>query len=263
MNYDRLRQSSSVQGVALIMGDDPINLPGTLTPAQKYEAYITSLAPLLWLRLRETSGTTPVNSGSLAGLTITWTAGAGALGQTGQLGANEAYDFDALASIITIAATASLDLATFTEVALVRPDAAGESSVGRISNYGSGTQFTQFNGALTALRAQVGAGTAANTVATTGLTAATWALLFQTYDDAGDRKVRLYKGIAGAVAEYAYSTQDAATGTRSSVAASALNVGNRTLTDCTWDGLYDEFMMFNRILSAAEMLQITLLSGLV
>jgi hypothetical protein len=228
--------------------------------AVSYEQFVTDdLDPVIWYRLRETSGTSPANSGS-ASLTATWTPGAGALGQTGKLGANEAYDFDALVSKIAIADNAAIQaLATYTIIGLVHADGFGENNAGEIIHLG----------ALNAFRATGTAGrftmvfdtgsTDATSTSTDGfLTTGAWLAIFGTYDDAGDRRARLYKGVAGVVTEATYSAQTAATGSR--VAPVGAIIGN--FSDVrTWDGLIDEIIVCNRVLTSAEMLQYTQLAG--
>lgn len=226
-----------------------------------YANYIASLAPLLWLRLRETSGTTVTNSGSVA-LNGTWTAGAGALGQTGKLGINEAYDFDGANSKIVLADNAAIQaLATYTIVALCNADGAGESSAGTILHLGAGVSggFRRTGTSNAWVMNFDTDGTDANS--TTNVDFApdgVWLCMFGTFDNAGDRTARIYKGVSGAVAEATYATQTPATGTR--VTPIGAVIGN--FADVrTWDGLIDEVLIFNRILTAGEMLQITQLLG--
>jgi hypothetical protein len=84
-----------------------------------------------------------------------------------------------------------------------------------------------------------------------------------SYNDAGDRKVHIHIGASGAVGECAYSTQTAATGTLSNLSGSGYNlyIGNIYDQSGTFDGLIDEVLCFNKVLTAAQMLQIVRLSG--
>lgn len=110
-----------------------------------YANYMASLNPLIWLRLRETSGTAPVNSGSLS-VTNVWTPGAGALGQTGKLGANEAYSFDALVSRIRITNNATLAAMTTQKWAFLAQIATlGEGSLGHLFGWASGAGGANLN----------------------------------------------------------------------------------------------------------------------
>ena len=202
--------------------------------------YVADATMPLWLRFRETTGTVAVNSGS-AGAALNGTiAGTTVLGQTGALGANEAFDLDGLTSRIT---SAGVEYATFTIAMLVRPDNAGEGNVGAFFSHANTVNRLQFSGSLNAITMKVAAGTDALSTTTTGLAAAIWQWIFLTYADAGDRKIHLYKGVSGAVSEYAYSAQDAATGTKATMAGQTLTIGNRTANDVTFDGRIDEFKL--------------------
>lgn len=229
-----------------------------------YSQFVTNtLAPVLWYRLRETSGTAAANSGSAgAAVNGVWTAGAGAIGQTGKLGANEAYDFDGLVSKIVIPSDAAIQaLATYTIIGLVRADGFGESSAGTILHLGAAsTMDFRLSGAGGIFRMGFDTDTTdASSVSAGGFFATgAWAAMFGTFDNAGDRKARIYKGLAGAVTEASYTTQTAATGTR--VAPVGAVIGN--FGDVrTWDGQIDELIVCNRVLTAAEMLQFIQLVG--
>lgn len=228
--------------------------------ALTYADYVASLAPLLWLRLRETSGTTAANSGSLGaaqnGVNTDVT-----VGQTGQLGANEAADLNGTTSKIQVPATASLNLNAWTYACLVKADTAGESSQGNFFAYDVAGNFAaKFNSALTALRCAWGTGTFSVSVTTTGLTAGTWAWVFFTFDFAGDKKIRIYTGVAGVLAEKAYSSQTD-TAAVPTLTGQSLIVGNTSNQVFTFDGLYDEFLVKDRVLTTGEMTQIVTLSG--
>lgn len=233
-------------------------LSGSITLTQ----FVTNtLAPVLWYRLRETSGTTAANSGS-AGSSVdgTWTAGAGAVGQTGKLGANEAYDFDALVSKIVIPNVAAVQaLETYTLIGLVKADGFGENSAGTIIHLGALNAFriTGTAGRMTTVfdtDATDGSATTNDGFLVTG----SWLALFMTFNNAGDRTPRLYKGVSGAVAEATYASQVQATGTRVTPLGGV--IGN--LSDVrTWDGLMDEVLVCNRVLTASEMLTYTQLAS--
>lgn len=226
-----------------------------------YASYIASLAPVLWLRLRETSGTNAANSGSLgAAADGTWTPGAGAVGQTGQLGANEAYDFDGAASDILIPdATAINNVAVVTYATLFKADGAGENNIGMF--YSSSTRQFRINSSSFPVRMFISGTANANSVTNNSfISTGAYHWIFATFDNTGDRKVRLYKGISGAVTEATYTTQDAMTGPIVNTATH--HVGNNAAANGTFDGLIDESLIFDRVLTTAEMLQITTLSGL-
>lgn len=235
--------------------------PGGLTPAQAFAAVMAAQNPLLWYKLNETSGTTVINYGSAgASANGTWTAGAGALGQAGKLGANEAYDFDALASKIVIPDIAAIQaLATYTIMGLCKADGAGENNAGTVLHLGASAGMGFRRSTLAWSMGFDTDGTDATSTSNSGFVANdVWLALFGTFDNAGDRTARIYKGSGGVVTEATYATQTAASGTR--VAPLGAVIGN--FSDVrTWDGLIDEVVVFNRVLSAAEMLQITAAAG--
>lgn len=240
-------------------------LLGGASYASTLQSFVDAGTLPLWLRFRETSGTTAANAGSSgATLNATWTPGVGSVGQTGKLGANEAYLYDALNSKATIAdATSIASAAVFTQAVLIRPATAGESNSGAFMYWDSNTQaYFKIDSNLNAVNVRVDTdATSANTLGTLTLAANTWQWVFATYDNAGDRKLRLYKGVGGAVTEAtAYGAQTAATGNLIAQG-TALVIGNRSANDNTFDGLFDEALRFNIVLSSAQMLQIVQQSG--
>lgn len=233
---------------------------------QTYAEYVASLAPVLWLRLRETSGTAVDNAGSGgAALDATWTAGAGALGQTGQLGVNEGYDFDSADSRIQANTVTGLNVPAFTAAILCKPDTAGEGGVGAFLFLDNGTDFEwRWNDNLSSINCErrsndVGARAIGDTP---GVSAGAWTWLFATYDDNGDRTPRLYFGNNGLLRESSsYSTFRAATGTINAIGTN-YSVGNNPTQTRTFDGVIDEILFFDSVLSEAAMLLITQASGL-
>lgn len=260
---DRRRKEAAINLLGLIgwpqIGVEPVtpSLIAETPGGQSYADYIASLAPLLWLRLRETSGTSVANSGSLGG-SGTWTAGSGALGQTGKLGANEALLFDG--SVSKIVSADNPKTPAFTACGLAFGNSQGENSAGAILHTGQqasdNTLRVSGAGAITS-----GVDTDSTDAVTTSVNGAfetgKWIWYFATYDDNGDRKIYLYKGLAGALSNIV-SSQTAATGIRSN--SGGYQVGN--FSDVrTWDGLIDEVLLFPRILTSGEMLRIIQLSG--
>lgn len=244
-----------------------INITNTI---DTYVEYITqTINPVLWMRNRETSGTTATNSGSAGAILNGVIGGTTTLGQTGQLGANEAFLFDGATSRIVIPNDASINaLPVYTYIALIKPSSAGELTLGTMFawNNGTSTNFGNilfFNASLTGLRYSYrnSADTNFETI-TTGYTILTsqYTMIFVEYDDNGDRKPNLFYGINGAVTEFSYSSNVALTGTVKTQQ-NSLHIGNRSDFATTFAGLYDEFMIVNRILSSAEKLQIVSLTG--
>lgn len=238
---------------------------GGLSAAQVYTNFVTNiLAPVLWYRLRETSGTTAANSGSAgAAANGVWTAGAGAVGQTGKLGANEAYDNDGLVSKIVIPNIAAIQaIETYTVIGLCKADAAGENNAGTILHLGVGAAAAfRRTGVSNVWNMGFDTDTtdAVSSTETNFAPDGVWLAMFGTYDNAGDRKCRIYKGFAAALVESNYAGgQVAATGTR--VTPNGATIGNY-IDLRTWDGLIDEVIVCNRVLTAAVMLTYSQLAG--
>lgn len=239
-----------------------IGASGT-APEVTYETLMQSLAWIMWRRYNETSGTTTVNHGSAgAALNGVWTPGAGALGQTGHLGLSEAYNFDGADSVDVVPNTAAHNaLAASTRYWLFKPDSAGEGALGSFYIWGFlGTNGgLVFNGSLDSISGQKDLATT-NAVSTTtnGFAAGAWAMLFETYDHAGDKKIRYYKyPIGGPLAELTYSVQTAGVGNVVAVAGTeAYYVGNRFSSDLGFDGLIDEHAVRSGVLTTAQMTQI-------
>ncbi len=247
--------SSAAVKELLLFGDD----------AKTFAQFIADTAPVGWWKLNDASSPA-VNSGS-AGTAINMTGTSVTFQQTGKLGATDAVSLDGANSRLQTANNAALANPTTWEFAfLVNPNSAGESSQGKFFSWGNAFSDTihhfEFGSGLTAVRTQIwnAAGSSFASSTTTGLTASTWAWVFCAYDDSGDRKAHLYKGISGVAAEYAYSLQVALTGTYKTPT-QALNLFNTSNQTLTFDGLADEVLYWNRNLTANERTQITALSG--
>lgn len=217
---------------------------------------ISASAPLLDLKHNETSGTTVRNTGTLAATADgVWTAGAGALGQTGnQSKANEAYDYDGAASLTTVPAVASLYASTaLTLLILCKPDTAGEGNAGTPSSSGRHQWRIPSTVNLPSRLFITSDATAGNSVtADTFVATGVWQMFIATFDNAGDRKIRIYKGVGGVLTEATYGTQTAMTGTLN-VASSTQVVGNVAAATQTFDGLIDRFTQWDRVITPAEM----------
>lgn len=221
-----------------------------------YDAYVASLAPLLWYKFNEPSGTTVTNYGSLgSAVNGTFTPGSGAVAQTGQLGASEAYDWDGTASLVTVAYNAGMDsLTTFTVAALIRADGAGEGTVGTIYTWGNlnTTASLRFVGASRALifihRYNT---TVMQTVTSTALSTGQWYWVFAEYDEGGDRRGDIYLSSGGVAVEASYASQQASVGTVVTNGVSPI-IGNLAVGSNTWDGQQDEIMWIPRLLTQAE-----------
>jgi concanavalin A-like lectin/glucanase superfamily protein len=233
---------------------------------QSWSSYVTGLAPLAWWRCRQTSGTNEPNAGSL-GSAVDLTITAATLNQAGKLGAGEAYLYDGTATRLSCANNATLAaLTSFEMVWLLNPSSAGEGSFGSFFAWGAGTSGTgyamYYNGGASALRFQM-YNTTPSTFGSTTTSApanATWSLIFAAYDDAGDRKAHLYKGVSGAVSEFAYSSQTAVSGTFKAPTG-VYTLGNISSPDQTFAGLFDEAMIFSGNLTPTQRTQLCLLAG--
>jgi hypothetical protein len=234
---------------------------------QTWASYVTGLNPLAWYRHMQTSGTNEPNQGSL-GSAVNMTITSTTLGQTGKLGPNNAYLTDGALSRLQTANNATLAaLTSFEYVFLINPTTAGELSFGRFACWGNGSsgQGYQmcFNGALTSLRVLLynTVPSSFDTTTTTGLTAGAWQLVFVAYNDGdGVRKGHIYKGVSGAVSEYAYSAQPAMTGTFKAPT-TTLNLWNDVGQITTFDGLVDEALIFSGNLTPAQRTQLAVLAG--
>lgn len=208
-----------------------------------YAGYTTALSPLVWLRLRETSGN-PANSGS-ASLTITQTNCT--QGQTGQLGENEAYSFNGTTSTITITQAAAINgIAELTALALLNPATAGEADSGQFFIKG-GEWELRF--ATTAVFGSATYDAFVSSTTTGGLT-------LGSYNTVGlrlgsDKTVRIF--INGVQAAY-IGSPGVGTGNRASSVQNMI-VGNNSAAGRTIEGLYDEMVLVNRALTDAEILQ--------
>lgn len=165
--------------------------------------------------------------------------------------------FNGTTSLIAVPNNAALTgLAVSTYAYLLRPATAGESGIGHFHQWGNTNGYVGFGGALTSLNARVsagggGSGTRAETTTTTGLAADTLAWVFRTYDNTGDRKIHLYKGVNGVVSEFAYSLQQAASAALDAV--STLTIGNSSGGANTYDGAIVRAAIFSGVLTAGNM----------
>lgn len=272
--FDPFSNSAAIQGSTIlnISDRDAISIPGSKTLAEQYFDYVTGLAPLLWLRLRETSGTTVANSGSVAA-SGTWTPGVGAVGQTGRFGANEAYDFDALDSKIqfTSANIAALNSLTTQRWAfLLNADSLGETGNGILALYGNdfGHHFVRLASSNRLVANIETSGTDGSAITSNDEVSdliGGWRWIFMDYDD-GDamglgRKIRLFKSVpgSGVITPLALGTDIPATGTITTQTAD-LVIGNFTGQTRTFDGKMDEVIIQSGLWTTAIMQQISLLT---
>jgi hypothetical protein len=240
---------------------------GSQTRAQLVSALITSFAPVGWWSMRATSGTNEPNRGS-AGSSADMTITSATLGQTGQLGANEAALMDGANSRYQAANVAALaSLTTWEWVFLVNPSSAGEGNQGKFFCWGDGLFASanprmEFNAGLGGFAISVfnTTPTTFSTTTSTGLSASAWALVFVAYDDVGDRKIHVRKGIARTVSEYAYNAQPPLTGTYRPPT-SVLNLFNNSAQGATFAGLGDEAFVISGNLTPAQRTALVVATG--
>lgn len=214
------------------MGFPPFGLPfggrgfgklvgqgGGSNPPVTFASYMASLGHLLFLPTNETSGTTAENLGSLGDAADgVLTPGTGGVGATTPMGPNTAYTFDGADTIITVPNNATINgLTKFTYGIYIKAAGAGESNVGRFMGTSGGAARSWRIGSaslpvssfLTSSLVTAFSVTANNFIALN-----TDYFLFQTYNNDGDRKIRIYKyPVGGSLIEATYVTQDAMTGT--------------------------------------------------
>jgi hypothetical protein len=236
--------------------------PGVLDGGQTYADYIASLTPTFWVKLQETSGSA-ANSGSDGN---TGTVTSATQGQTGKLGANEAYLFDGADDLITflnanVAGTKALTTQRW--AFLANATSSGESTNGAFMGWGTLVGIKHAGSTYDAQIDTDGTTARSTTSAATIVTGA-WFWLFVDYDDAdalgGGRIIRVFTGASGTVSELGYGTQTAATGT---VAAPAgdLIIGNRNTAAWTFDGPIDEALGGAGLWTQAIMERIVALTG--
>lgn len=250
------------QRFLVLKGGDPF------APAR---AYLESLNPLVGLHLREGSGTVPANYGRLS-VTTLWTPGVGALGQTGKLGPVEAYSFDALNSRIRIVNNATLAAMTTQKYGfLCKINSLGEGNLGHLFGWSAGAAGANLNYLIVQATNKLNAlintdgtdaiATANNNQVADIIGAGVWAWLFMDYDDAGTRKIRLFKGLNGTVTTLSLATDQAATGSVISMGANNLGIFTNDGQSFTSDGLIDEVLIDDSLWTAAQMQTIVSLTG--
>lgn len=243
-------------------------LTGSLSPlgisyrrqTQTWREYVTSLSPVLWYQFDETSGNL-INNGSAAASDGTL-SGTITRGQTGQLGASEAYDFlTGSTGTITIPnAAAWASLPTFTAVFLAKFNGNNfPGFAGRLAGRNDSWAMLRTN---TTYFPEVGVRNSVNsifftTASSLPLSNGAWKLSGFTYDDTGDRKPRIYvNGV-----EPTYSAQAAVTGTLG-VNPTGNTLANNHVSSAGMNGLIDEMLLFNFVLSTTQWQTLTTLAGL-
>jgi hypothetical protein len=170
-------------------------------------------------------------------------------------------EFDGVDDIISLGSPAILDdVNTFTVLAWIYADSVGEVN-GRTwcceSSPGSAGFRRILFDATGKLWGDVDCATTDAASYTSDISLVTWQFIAMTYDNVGDRKVRLYRGSPAAlIAECSYVAQTAGVGAIVSDAAVNKYIGNTGDTTRTFDGKTAQFMWFNRVLVLNEMIGI-------
>lgn len=212
----------------------------TYTPA------VVALAPVLWYKFNETSGTAVTNYGSLgAPGNGVWTAGVGALGQTGKLGANNAYSFDGANSQVQTTINAAFSALTdFTVLALVKANTTGEAASGAIRSFGVGNAHQLRLGAGSLLSTVDYDVTDSLQITTAAFPLTSWVWAVEVHSS-GTKKSVLYMPAPGDTVSAAALSTDTAGANNIVAQAVDLFIGNRSGQNRTWDGLIDEFILLN------------------
>lgn len=219
---------------------------------------LNSLGFSVLFHFNELSGTVVQNYGTLgAALNGTWSPAAGALGQVGRLGPNEAYLYDGANSIVSFPANAAINaLSAATYMFLINPTTAGEVNNARLFETAVDTELYTINSVNLDLRMFVPGTGAITTITNNGfISLSTWSLLFYSYAFNGDFKGRIYKNSSDNVVEATYATQTAGSGTKTNTAVTK-NVGNAGALSRTFNGLIDEFGIAPYVLSTGQMTSI-------
>jgi len=207
------------------------------------------LAPL-WLRMTESAGGTADNVGG-SGATLDGTITGCTLNQTGVFGTGEAFAWDTAGDLISVPNHADIQETAFTIGVLVNPDAA-DATARRLFDY-DGKRYAYFGANTLAVDCIVDTDTTdARSLTTNKLTSGQWTWVFITYNNSGDRKIRIYFGVAGVVTEATYTIQTAGTGTISTPT-NPFIIGNRGAGDRMFQGSMDEAFFVNRVLTSDQM----------
>jgi hypothetical protein len=230
--------SADISIVSNVAGS-PTLVPISVIVAQTYANYVLNVVqPALWMRHQEVSGTTIADS-SGNGRNGTLTLGAGALGQDGQSGINEAILADGSTTRIQIPSNAALKTAEFTLAFLCKPTSSGEGAIGAWFSYSdagdTALRFSFSNNVLVFSVGATGAGLA-QTNSTTVVTLNQWQWIFATLS--ADKLPRIYKGRLGVLTQFSYTTQTAWSGTQNGAA--ILNLLNNAAQSRSFAGLMDE-----------------------
>lgn len=220
-------------------GAGNLNTASNILTIQRLYSYLVTLSPTFLLKYNETAGDA-ANSGSDGG---SGSVSGATQGQVGQLGANTAYLFDGVDDIITFisaSVTGTKNLTTQRWCFLFNPASMGESSNGRIVEFGNNIWLLTATNDID-FRLVGSTGTARAVTNMGSIATSTWQLIFVDYDDADvmglGRHIRVFHATAAsAAALMALGTDNVLIGTVTAQSADLL-IGNNALTSRTFDGL--------------------------
>jgi|CXWL01.1.fsa_nt_gi parallel beta-helix repeat protein len=210
--------------------------------------------PVGWWKLDETSGQNLINAaGGASGVLGASSAAetSDPIRATGRIG--NALQFDGVDDRADLGISSmTSNMGAFTYAAWIRPAGWGGAGYGRIASRASSIEFYSSGNSSNTLRAIIYSTAGAQFMTTAGKGAIAlnaWQHVAVSYDDAGDRKAHLYvNGV-----EATYIEQPALTGLLNKPAVKMM-LGNREAGDRAFNGLIDEAQVYNRALSAAEVL---------
>jgi len=170
------------------------------------------------------------------------------LGQIGQQGDNEAFDFTGSGGFLDIVDPADQisEKQTFEYIIPISPDTAGEGpDLGHLFEWGSGGGFwLRFDSGLTAFRGEVPDSIAGGSVTITdeGVTAGIWAVIFASFQ--ADKNLHLYRGDPdGTVTELNTTTQTPLSNLVASQSGNTLRFMNNGAANRAVDGTVDEVIV--------------------
>lgn len=162
-------------------------------------------------------------------------------------------DFNGSTSIVSVESCSDFNnVNTFTWCIWENHDGDGENANGRLINKNtSGGKLWFMTGASWEFQVATSGTDAVSNTATGQVGTNTWRFGCSTYDDDGDRKIRMYKnGI-----EVTYDEQTAATGTVNANT-TVFTFGNHTTDIRTFDGQLLHPHIYNRVISTDEMIEL-------
>lgn len=275
-----LRRANAVQLAALqavyagnteLLARLPINWNNALERAAlssvlttTYPGAIMAGVPSLYYKFDEAASPV-VNYGSLD-TTLNGTVVNGTFNQAGPNSLiSKALTYNATTTNLTIPANTGLTSSGFTIACLTNQADRGESNLGTFFDMQTSAPAATINlrwsnsaNVLVSTANNTAAGTA-STVTTTGPSFSAWSWVFLQFNPV-TALVRIWQGVSGALAEFAYSAQPALAGTMRAIEQGF--VGNDSAAGRTINGRYAQFALYPTQLTTAQMTAIVTTSGI-